>query len=394
MRYLFISSIVPDKAEYHNSAFTRSGQNVMKGIADALYESCDVEFISCKPIPSFPNGPLWVRGGEEKTEVGQTIQFLPTLNILFVKNIVWGFYALLYIFKWARKYRNTSRSIIVYNIYIPIMSLLYRASRLTNSKLYAILYDLGVPPSHLNLGAFKMFGYKQFEKIAYKYIPKIDGRIVINERMSKEYAPGKDYILIDGGINDELQKRLFPLKPSEDSIVTYVLAGMLWEQNGTQMVLDALKIRPDLNVKVIFAGNGNDVPKILEAANSDKRIEYTGMLSMDELFKVYEKADVLLNLRLEEENDMHFPSKLLEYMSIGKWVVSTPIAHAERDYGDFLDLLYIQTPEGLASKMDEISKLSKIDMYNSGVKMRRFMLENRTWRIRTKEILNYIKVNS
>ena len=238
-----------------------------------------------------------------------------------------------------------------------------------------------------------MFGYKQFEKIAYKFIPKIDGRIVINEKISKEYAPGKDYILIDGGVNDELLNRLFPLKQSEDTLVTYVLAGMLWEQNGTQMVLDVMKIRPDLNVKVIFAGNGNDVPKILAAANSDKRIEYAGMLNMDELFKLYEKADVLLNLRIEEENDMHFPSKLLEYMSMGKWVVSTPVAHAERDYGDFLDFLYIQTPEGLATKMDEISKLSKGDMYLSGVKMRQFMLENRTWRIRTKEILNYIKGN-
>lgn len=393
MSLLFISNLVPDKDVYRNPAFTRSGQNVMRGIADALCEEQDVELVSCRPIPSFPNGPLWVKHSTDKTDDGPNIYFLPTLNILFLKNLIWGVCALIYILKWAKRNKQKTRNILVYNIYIPIISLIYRAARLSNSKLYAILYDLGVPPSHLNLGTLKMFGYKQFEKIAYKFIPKIDGRIVINEKISKEYAPGKDYILIDGGVNDELLNRLFPLKQSEDTLVTYVLAGMLWEQNGTQMVLDAMKIRPDLNVKVIFAGNGNDVPKILAAANSDKRIEYAGMLNMDELFKLYEKADVLLNLRIEEENDMHFPSKLLEYMSMGKWVVSTPVAHAERDYGDFLDFLYIQTPEGLATKMDEISKLSKGDMYLSGVKMRQFMLENRTWRIRTKEILNYIKGN-
>ena len=145
-----------------------------------------------------------------------------------------------------------------------------------------------------------------------------------------------------------------------------------------------------LAVKVIFAGKGNAVDEILDAARYDSRIEYMGMLNMNELFKVYEKSDVLLNLRLEEENDMHFPSKLLEYMSIGKWVISTPVAHAERDYGEFLDFLYEMTPDALALKMEYIARMPKELLLERGKRTRAFMLDNRTWNKRTQEIVKYI----
>ena len=391
MSLLFISSLVPDSSKYHNPAFTRSGQNVMKGIADALGKETSVELISCLPLPSFPNGPLWVRSSSDKNDDGQVIHFLPTINIIFLKNIIWGFSALIYILRWAKLHKDEPLNILVYNIYLPIISLVYRAARISKSKIYAILYDLGVPPAHLNLGRLKMFGYRQFERIAYRFIPRLNGRIVINEKIVDEYAPGKDYLLIDGGINKDVIKKLFPLAVSKYRTVTYVLAGMLWEQNGTKLLLDTLKLKPDLDIRVIFAGGGIDVPKIIEALKYDKRIEYVGMLNMEDLFKIYEKADVLLNLRIEEENDMHFPSKLLEYMSMGKWVLSTPIAHSERDYAQYLDFLYDLTPEALAIKMEEIATHSKEFLYEAGIKTRHFILENRTWEKRTREILEYIK---
>lgn len=391
MAILFISCLVPDTPKFWNPAFTRSGQNVSRGIADALPKlESDIELVSCKPIPSFPKGPIYIKSEDVVLDNGQKVHLLPTINLLFLKNIIWGISAYFFILKWKKRYKKQNRNILVYNIYIPIISLLYRASKRSKSKLFAILYDLGVPPAHLKLGTLKMFGYRQFEKLAYKYIPKLSGRIVINEKIIDEYAPGKDYILIDGGVNNNVIDELFDLKESKSTTVTYVLAGMLWEQNGTLLLLDALKLRPDLNVKVIFAGRGNDVKLIEEAAAIDKRVIYKGMLSMQELVKVYEEADVLLNLRIEEDNDMHFPSKLFEYMVMGKKVISTPVAHAERDYGEYLDILHDITPAGLIKKMEIINALSKKELYCQGVKTRSFAVDNLSWDKRTKQIVEYI----
>lgn len=390
MAVLFISNLVPDKQEYWNPAFTRSAQNVLRGIAKELPKYDNTELACCLPTASFPHGPLWISGRADTLEDGQKIHIWPTLNIQIIKIIFWGIYSLFFISKWAKRHKAEERKVLGYNIYTPPVKWLYRACKRTQSKLHIILMDLGVPPARLGLSKIRMWGYKSSETDAHKYIPKLDGRIVINENMVSEYAPGKDYILIDGGINDEVIKRLFPLNESATKTVTYILAGMLWDQNGTKLVLDALKAHPELDVKVVFAGKGNDVPLIEEAAKTDARIQYVGMLNMDELFRVYESADVLLNLRIEEEVDMHFPSKLLECLTMGKLVLSTPVAHAERDYGQYMEILHDMTPEGLTKKMQIIANRSKKELLETSIKARQFMLENRTWEKRTKEIMDYV----
>lgn len=390
MALLFISNLVPDREFYWNPAFTRSGNNVLSGIADSLSSSEDTELISCQPIPSFPNGKFWVGAHHDFTKAGNKIYFLPILNLKIIKNLFWGLSCFLYIIKWRRRHKNENRKVLVYNIYTPPISILYRICKLTDCKLYTILYDLGIPPKRLGLSKITMLGYKLSEKAAKKYVPKLDGRIVINEQIANYYASGKDYILVDGGINEQVIQNLFPLKESDKKDFVFVCAGMLWDQNGTKLILDAMELVNDSKLKVIFAGRGNDVSIIKERANVDSRISYVGMLSMEELFKVYQNADVLMNLRIEEDIDFHFPSKLLEYLVTGKYVLSTPVAHAERDYGEFMTILNDITPDGLASKLNEILTMDKSTLFKIGVKSREFMLKNRTWDYRTKEIVNYL----
>lgn len=390
MAILFISNLIPDRKEYWNPAFARSGQNVLRGIAKELPKYDDTTIACCLPTASFPYGPLWIPGKEDMLEDGQKVYIWPTFNVQILKIIFWGIYSIFFVSKWAKQHKNEARRVLGYNIYTPPVKWLYKACKRTGSQLHLVLMDLGVPPARLGLSKIRTWGYKYSEKKAHKYIPLLDGRIVINENMVAEYAPNKDYILVDGGINDEIISRLFPLEESAEKSVTYVLAGMLWDQNGTKLVLDAMKLHPELDAKVIFAGKGIDVPLIEEAAKVDRRIEYVGMLNMDELFKVYEKADVLLNLRIEEEVDMHFPSKLLECLTVGKLVLSTPVAHAERDYGQYMKILHEITPGSLAKVMAEISTISKAKLLEIGIKARAFMLENRTWQVRTKEIVKYI----
>ena len=395
MAILFISSLTPDRKEYWTNAFSRSGFNAIQGVGLSMAEMVGndhIEYVSKPSYQSYPNGPLWITGKTDTLENGATVTILPTLNIKILKSIHWSLLYVYIIRKWAKAHQEEDCKVFIYNTYHPSIDYIYKACQKAGVKLYCMLYDLGVPPKRLGLSKLTMIGYERAEKIAEKYIPLLDGRIVINERIATHYAPGKDFLLIDGGITDQLVSKLFPLKVSKSKIYTFVLAGMLWDQNGTRLVLEALKVRPNLNVKIKICGKGIDVPLIEEAAKSDSRIEYLGMLTQDQLFKVYEGADVLLNLRIEEEEDFHFPGKLLECLTMGKLVVSTPVAHAERDYGQYLKVLHDITSEGLANLIQEITETSKRELYELGKRARAFMLENRTWKKRTEDILSYMNL--
>lgn len=390
MALLFISNVVPDRAPYRNKALNRSGNNVVMGICDSLPVESNFTLLSCRPVPSFPRGKIFIKGESVRLESGRDVYIVPTLNIKLLKNLYWGLWFYFYVRKWAKANREEKRDILVYNIYTPPISWLYKAAMKTKSKLTAILYDLGVPPARLGLSMLTMLGYKMMEKEAEKYIPLLDGRVVINEAIISHYAPGKDFILVDGGISEGIVSKLFPLTENESGHLHLVCAGMLWDQNGTKLILSALKGHPELDVTVHFAGKGIDVPLIEAAAAEDNRVKYEGMLTVDELFKLYERSDVLLNLRIEEDVDFHFPSKLLECMATGKHVISTPIAHAERDYGGYISILHDITPDGLADLIRQLSDEGKSKLLESGKAARAFMLAHRTWNERTKEIMNYL----
>ena len=395
MAVLFISPLCPDRPEYHTKALNRSGNNVLLGIANRLYDVLgdNVEFLCIPCVPSYPNGKFWIESKEDLLDNGGKLRFLPTLNVKILKSKLWGIQSKRYIKEWAKRHKREERKVLIYNTYHPSVKDIYKACKETNSELYAILYDLGVPPKRLKLSWLTMLGYRLAEKQAFKYIPQLTGRIVINENIVRDYAPKKDFLLVDGGINQHVSQMLFPLKESTNQKLVCVCAGMLWDQNGTQLILETLKQNLDLKVIVQFAGNGIDVPMIEEAAKTDNRIQYLGMLTLDKLFKVYEQADVLFNLRLEEEVDYHFPSKLLECLATGKHVISTPVSHAERDYGKYVSILKDRTASGLAYLLRKVEAKDKFDLYEQGVRAREFMLCSRNWDIQTDRILDYMKEN-
>lgn len=394
MAVLFISPLCPDRKEYHNIALNRSGNNVLLGIAERLYQILgeDVEFLCIPCIPSFPQGPLWIKSKEDNLDNGARLKFLSTLNLKIIKSKLWARDAASYIIEWSKLHEYEERKVLIYNTYHPSIEEIYKACYKTSSELYAILYDLGMPPARLGLSKLTMKGYQMAEKIAHKYIPLLNGRIVINELIAEDYAQGNDFLLVDGGINNHVKNLLFPLNVSKNEKLICVCAGMLWDQNGTQLILDTLEKYPNLEVTVLFAGKGIDVHKIEEASKKDSRIKYLGVLTLDSLFNVYEEADVLFNLRMEEEVDYHFPSKLLEILVTGKHVVSTPVAHAERDYGHFASILHDKTPEGLNTILNKIIRTDKNILYKQGLEAREYMLENRNWDVQTDRILEYMRV--
>jgi hypothetical protein len=391
----FLGSLVPDNSEFDNIALRRSGNMVQDGIVCGLHEqNIDMVVFSLQPRASFPqNRKIFYKGRKISHKKGIYIYTIPFVNIVILKTFCCFVIEFFHIINWTIKNRNKDRFIIVYNTYTPPLPFVYLMGKLTKSKSVAILYDLGMPPKQLKLNLFKRSIYRCVEWSAKYFIPMIDGRIVINDAVGQDYGQGKHYILIDGGIGDSVINRLFSVCERENRKETFFLfAGLISPINGTRLIGEVLKINKNPLIKILFAGNGHDLEYIKLLQSSDNRVNYVGNLNLDELFYLYENVDVLLNLRITDKSVKYlFPSKILEYLTIGKLVVSTSVGHISRKYGKFCRILPENTPQALSEEMNYLTTLTNKELIMNGIISRNFMLENCTWDKQSIKIYEYIK---
>lgn len=391
----FLGTLVPDVDEFNNQAFYRSANLVQAGILENLSKHSELKILSSQPVPTFPRDKsFFCKRKVLNYSENIKITTIPSINIVVLREMMRGIYAMFSLIFWALKNYDKKRCIMVYNTYSPPLPIVYIISKITNSKSMAILYDLGMPPKSLKLDFFRKFIYQMVELSAKLIIPCLDGRIVITEAIAHDYAPGKHFLMIDGGISENIVNHLFPLEYNEKRInTTFLCAGSLWSGNGIKHLLDSLKINKNPKIKIFFAGKGPDLDLILIASKNDDRIQYLGMLSTQELFEVYKKVDVLLNIRVipSEEGRYLFPSKLLEYLVVGKFVVTTKAVHIEKEYGNYCYVLNDIEPKTISEMFDEVSEISNETFLNKGLNSRNYMLKNNTWEAKTEQIINYIQ---
>ncbi len=392
----FLGALVPDTPEYRSIALRRSGNMVQDGLVCGLKaRGAEVEIFSAQPRPSYPRDRKIFYRGRKIDYRGMKMHLVPFFNILVIKTICIILCETGAIIAWALRNRGKQRILLVYNTFTPPLAIVWLLGKITRSRSAALLYDQGMPPRELHLSPLKRFIYRLVEINAKFFIPRIDRRIVINEAVGRDYGGGKDFLVVDGGISHNILDRLFELETppqTQNRPMTFLLAGLISPINGTRLLGEALAIARDPRIRVVVAGNGHDLPYIEElCAREPERVSYAGSLNLDELFELYARTDVLLNLRVLSEADKYlFPSKFLEYLTVGKPTVTTPAGHIEREYGAYCFVMKDCTAQTLAQTFDQLLETPTGELSDRGRKARKFMVENRTWESRSAEILDYL----
>src|SRR5690606_13156140 len=116
-----------------------------------------------------------------------------------------------------------------------------------------------------------------------------------------------------------------PVKAGPEFTVAY--AGSLQEAYGIGDLVHAIQNIDNPNIRLDIYGAGGLSKWIQEVGEADPRIRYHGTLPHQELLPKLQQADLLANpRRLDFENVRYsFPSKLLEYLSLGVPTLSTPL---------------------------------------------------------------------
>lgn len=243
-----------------------------------------------------------------------------------------------------------------------IDAIVFYNMRLENSKLalYAkkhyhipiiLQYEDGLT-NDAHIRGLKRAVYRNLEK---KVLGQLDGAFLVNSRIEVP-CPS---VVIRGAIRTEQGIRQDTGAEYEEGAAPRLLfSSTLDRQRGIGVLLEALAYTNE-NFVLTITGRGEGEEQIRQTG--DQRIRFLGYLDYKSYRRELAETDICLNVQLSnhEFGNFSFPSKIFEYLSEGKLVVSSDVADAKDALGDTLILYEDDDPKQLAKAIDHAIAIEK-----------------------------------
>lgn len=166
------------------------------------------------------------------------------------------------------------------------------------------------------------------------------------------HAPVPRRYVIKGAVS---RRTLQASLPSFE-VRTVMFSGSRTRATGIDRLLAALQFMRSRRVRLVLTGHGkNDFPTSNPPPAGVEVIDM-GMLPEAELAQVAESAAVLVNPRpvYSDDSCMNFPSKVLDYLSYERPIVSTRTPGIGPEYDNVLVFTESDSPASLAAAIDEV----------------------------------------
>ena len=170
-----------------------------------------------------------------------------------------------------------------------------------------------------------------------------------------------------------------------------LFSGAMNKWAGVELLLQAFSQIVRRDVKLWLCGKGA-TNAVLKAIDADKRITYFGCVSDEKLEELTNQSTIMVNPRDTSlpENHINFPSKVLEYLSYCKPVISTWTDGLSPEYRDILVIAENPNPDGIAAKIEEVLvwDQSKLSDYSQRVVV--FLAAGKTWEIQSQRFIHFL----
>jgi glycosyltransferase involved in cell wall biosynthesis len=133
-------------------------------------------------------------------------------------------------------------------------------------------------------------------------------------------------------------------------------------------LIDSFLGNPALPLTLSIAGEGPQTAELKQRTASDPRIEWVGFFNeRSDLGRWASSCHLLVNPRPSGYGNLNnFPSKLFDYMQLGRAVLSSTDATLEHAFGDALIWYDSGKQQALAQALIDISGRSNNDLLKSG----------------------------
>ncbi|SEW39793.1 glycosyltransferase family 4 protein [[Clostridium] fimetarium] len=358
--------------------------NVLENLS--LYQDLNIKCITIYPTAAYPRGKMFVK----KQSIRLFDEFY-SLKVGFINlPILKQFFETISTYNTAKKIIKKERIDIIFtfNMFPQIGLPAKWLKKKYGCKIVSLLADLPIDDNVGKKGLYILLR-KIFDYSTRKAILCCDKIIALNKHAVDLYAPGLEYIIVEGGAGFEDIMDI-PIKTFSRKNIVY--SGALVEYSGIINLIEAMKYVSDKEVVLDIYGSGQIMEYVMQCADLTQNVKYHGKVDNNTMKKIQGEAYLLINPRPIENliSKVTFPSKIFEYMISGTPVLTTKLNGFTDDYMDTMFFVDSNDPIILADKINEIMSLSLGELSEKALKAWKFVSENKTWRKQCEKIYKFI----
>lgn len=376
IRLHFVGSVVPGGYESCADAISPAGNLCQLGLVFGFAGTAVdfIQVISYFPNRIFPAGKRFYFSSMHLILTsGVRLYAVPYLNLVGLRALTVNAGVLVNLLVNARR----GDVVLFYNVTIPsgLLGLLLRLIR--GVHCFAMIYDIHVPGQTVPNSWRWRFEYWKHKWL----LPRLDGVIAITSKILSDFNCADNGIVVEGGVATTLDAVVFSSLGKPSSTFTMVFAGRLNNDNGIELMLQAIQRLPNAELRMVIAGSGPLSDRVKMAAEKDPRITYLGMISHSEVATLYQGAQLLMCIRITKQlnTGYFFPSKLIECLATGVPVLTTRVAGGSFDPAEYAYVVDEESAQGVAARILEIVQNDAALNFAKGKKAQLFISENMTW---------------
>ncbi|MFR1696239.1 MAG: glycosyltransferase [Acutalibacteraceae bacterium] len=341
-------------------------------------ENVEVETLSALPITRQNSKKFFFR--KETEQINHiTYNYIPTLNIPLLKNILYFLFGFLGVCR-----RSQERPIIICDVLnFSVIAGAVLASRLLGLKSVGIVTDL---PTMLSpkKGLYSLLNNK--------IIQYFKSYVFMTEQMNQVInLKQKPYLVIEGQVDlamemqkNDLAEKRFP------RICMY--AGGIQRIYGVPELVEAF-IKVDIpDAELHIYGDGDYANELTNICLTHNKVKYFGTRLNSEIVKAEIEASLLINPRPTHElyTKYSFPSKNMEYMASGTPVLTTRLPGMPKEYEEFVYLINDETIDGIGEALVSVLSDSREVLHQKGRGAKAFVMRTKNNMIQAKKIIDMV----
>lgn len=352
-----------------------------------------VDTHSLATIPANQNckQKIWIYHSEVENDI--YYNYVPVVNIPIIKHICILLYSFFYILIWGA-FRKKDRFIILDVLNISLCVSAIAACRITGVRTVGIVTDMPglmveASDNEKNKSSKISSVYLYINK---KYLNNFDCYVFLTEQMNNVINhKNRPYIVMEGLVDSNIAPT--NTKCDSSNLRSILYAGGLHERYGLKTLVEAFRKTECANYRLILYGSGPYVQEIIEHSKRDNRIEYRGVVPNNEVLQAEKQATLLVNPRPtdEEFTKYSFPSKNMEYMSVGRPLLTTKLPGMPEEYYNYVYIFEDETINGFVSTIKELLSKPEIELSKKGEDAQRWVLKEKNNIVQSKRILGLVK---